>query len=72
MCCERGQTALLRERAHDDDAADALHAARLYTLVLTGDDDSIVAKQNAQALARTMPDAQLLVVRAAGHAMMYR
>ena len=67
-----GQTALLRAWEHDDAAAGALRTLHTDTLILTGDDDTILSKQNAEALARTLPDAQLLVVRSAGHAMMYQ
>ena len=67
-----GQSALLRAWEQNDDAAGALPAMHIDTLVLTGDDDTILPKQNAEALARTLPDAQLLVVRSAGHAMMYQ
>jgi pimeloyl-ACP methyl ester carboxylesterase len=37
------------------------------TLVLTGDDDPIVPLVNGRILARCIPDAQLHVVRSAGH-----
>jgi pimeloyl-ACP methyl ester carboxylesterase len=67
-----GQSALLRAWERNQAAADALHGVHIDTLVLTGDDDAILPKQNAEALARTLPDAQLLVVRSAGHAMMYQ
>lgn len=67
-----GQTALLRAWEQDDAAAGALRTLHTDTLILTGDDDTILSKQNAEALARTLPDAQLLVVRSAGHAMMYQ
>ena len=67
-----GQSALLRAWEQDDAAAHALRDMHTRTLVLTGNDDTILPKQNAEALARTLPDAQLLVVRSAGHAMMYQ
>ncbi|WP_239482900.1 alpha/beta hydrolase [Paraburkholderia sp. C35] len=67
-----GQTGLLRAWEQDNAAADALHKLHIDTLILSGDNDSILPKQNAEALAHAMPDAQLLVVRAAGHAMMYQ
>jgi pimeloyl-ACP methyl ester carboxylesterase len=67
-----GQTALLRAWEQDDASAGALRTLHTDTLILTGDDDTILSKQNAEALAGTLPDAQLLVVRSAGHAMMYQ
>ncbi|HWT36884.1 MAG TPA: alpha/beta hydrolase [Paraburkholderia sp.] len=67
-----GQSALLRAWEQNDAAAGALHGMRTSTLILTGDDDTILPKQNAEALARALPDARLLVVRSAGHAMMYQ
>ncbi|MBN3761961.1 alpha/beta hydrolase [Burkholderia sp. Ac-20365] len=67
-----GQTALLRAWEQDNAAAEALRNVHTDTLVLTGADDSILSKQNADVLARALPDAQLLVVRSAGHAMMYQ
>jgi pimeloyl-ACP methyl ester carboxylesterase len=40
--------------------------------VLSGTDDAVVAKENATALTRLLPHAQLLLVKHAGHAMMYQ
>ncbi len=67
-----GQSAALKEWEADDRAADALRSVRIDTLVLSGTDDAVVAKENAAALTRLLPHAQLLLVKHAGHAMMYQ
>jgi pimeloyl-ACP methyl ester carboxylesterase len=67
-----GQTTALRSWAADDKAGEALRSVRIDTLVLTGTDDAVVMKQNAEALKQLLPDAHLLMVRSAGHAMMYQ
>jgi pimeloyl-ACP methyl ester carboxylesterase len=67
-----GQSALLRAWANDNAVGRALRDVHTDTLVLTGGDDQILHKENARALAETIPGAQLLVVHAAGHAMMYQ
>lgn len=67
-----GQSALLHDWAGDEAAAAALKNVHLATLVLTGADDQVLPKQNSEALAEQIPHAQLLVVRSAGHAMMYQ
>ncbi|WP_336597109.1 alpha/beta hydrolase [Paraburkholderia bengalensis] len=66
------QSALLRAWAHDDAAAQALRTTHVDALVLAGDDDAALSTQNAQAPIYTLPGAQQLTIRAAGHAMMYR
>lgn len=66
-----GQSALLRDWANDTDAARALRRLSLPTLVLAGEDDAVLPRRNAEMLAETIPGAQLLAVRSAGHAMMY-
>ncbi|MFM0337457.1 alpha/beta fold hydrolase [Paraburkholderia fungorum] len=67
-----GQSASLKAWETDDKAADALRPVRVDTLVLSGTDDAVVAKENAAALMRLLPHAQLLLVKHAGHAMMYQ
>ncbi|MBR8059837.1 alpha/beta hydrolase [Burkholderia dolosa] len=67
-----GQSALLRDWANDADAAQSLRRLSLPTLVLAGDDDQVLPRRNAETLADTIAGSQLLVVRAAGHAMMYQ
>jgi pimeloyl-ACP methyl ester carboxylesterase len=67
-----GQSASLKAWETDDRAADALRLVRIDTLVLSGTDDAVVAKENATALTRLLPHAQLLLVKHAGHAMMYQ
>lgn len=44
-----------------------LHRIAAPTLVLAGDDDPLVPVINARTLARGIPDAQLQVLRGAGH-----
>jgi len=67
-----GQSASLKAWETDDKAADALRSVRIDTLVLSGTDDAVVVKENAAALTRLLPHAQLLLVKHAGHAMMYQ
>ncbi|MGF6721521.1 pimeloyl-ACP methyl ester carboxylesterase [Paraburkholderia sp. GAS41] len=67
-----GQSASLKEWEADDSAADALRSVRTHTLVLSGTDDAVVVKENAAALTRLLPHADLLLVEHAGHAMMYQ
>jgi pimeloyl-ACP methyl ester carboxylesterase len=67
-----GQSASLKEWETDDAAADALRSVRIDTLVLSGTDDAVVAKENALALTHLLPHAHLLLVEHAGHAMMYQ
>jgi pimeloyl-ACP methyl ester carboxylesterase len=67
-----GQTTLLKAWETDDKTADALRSVRIDTLVLSGTDDAVVAKENAAALTRLLPHARLLLIERAGHAMMYQ
>jgi pimeloyl-ACP methyl ester carboxylesterase len=67
-----GQSASLKAWETDDKAADALRSVRTDTLVLSGTDDAVVARENATALTRLLPHAHLLLVKHAGHAMMYQ
>ena len=67
-----GQTVALEAWETDDKAPDALRSVRIDTLVLSGDDDAVVVKENAAALTRLLPHAHLLLVKQAGHAMMYQ
>lgn len=67
-----GQSALLHDWAGDEAAAAALKNVQLATLLLTGADDKVLPRRNSQAIAGQIPHAQLLVVRSAGHAMMYQ
>jgi pimeloyl-ACP methyl ester carboxylesterase len=67
-----GQSASLKQWETDEAAADALRSARIDTLVLSGTDDAVVAKENAVALTHLLPHAHLLLVDHAGHAMMYQ
>ena len=67
-----GQTVALEAWETDDKAPDALRSVRIDTLVLSGTDDAVVAKGNAAALTRLLPHAHLLLVKQAGHAMMYQ
>ncbi|MFC0697826.1 alpha/beta fold hydrolase [Paraburkholderia humisilvae] len=67
-----GQTDALRSWEANDAAGQALRAVRIPTLVMSGNDDSVVLQKNAEALKRLLPNARLLVVNAGGHAMMYQ
>ncbi|SAK92378.1 alpha/beta hydrolase [Caballeronia temeraria] len=67
-----GQSALISAWEKDDAAADALPKLRIDTLVLSGADDQVLHEQNGGALAKAIPRAQLLDVKAAGHAMMFQ
>jgi pimeloyl-ACP methyl ester carboxylesterase len=67
-----GQSASLKQWETDDAAVDALRAVHIDTLVLSGTDDAVVAKENAAALTRLLPHAHLVLVKHAGHAMMYQ
>lgn len=67
-----GQSASLKAWETDDKAADALRSVRIDTLVLSGTDDAVVAKENAAALTSLLPRAHVLLLRHAGHAMMYQ
>jgi pimeloyl-ACP methyl ester carboxylesterase len=67
-----GQTEALRSWEANDQAGQALRAVRIPTLVMSGNDDSVVLQKNAQALKQSLPNARLLVVNAGGHAMMYQ
>jgi pimeloyl-ACP methyl ester carboxylesterase len=67
-----GQTAALKAWETDEGAPEALRSVRIDTLVLSGTDDAVVVKENAAALTRLLPHAHLLLVKHAGHAMMYQ
>jgi pimeloyl-ACP methyl ester carboxylesterase len=67
-----GQSALLTAWASDDAAASALRKLRLATLVLSGSEDAVASKRNAQALRRLVANARLRTVDGGGHAMMYQ
>jgi pimeloyl-ACP methyl ester carboxylesterase len=66
-----GQAAALKAWETDDQAADALRSVHVNTLVLSGSDDAVADRENATALTHLLPDAHLLLVKHAGHAMMY-
>jgi len=66
-----GQAAALNAWETNDKAADALRSVHINTLVLSGSDDAVADPQNAIALTHLLPDAHLLLVKHAGHAMMY-
>src|ERR1700761_6887705 len=67
-----GQTEALRNWEANDQAGQALRAVHIPTLVMNGDDDTVVVQKNAEALKQLLPNARLLVVDGAGHAMMYQ
>jgi pimeloyl-ACP methyl ester carboxylesterase len=49
------------------DASRRVRALRSSTLVLHGDDDRVVPVDNAEALARAIPDARCHIFEGAGH-----
>jgi 3-oxoadipate enol-lactonase len=49
------------------DTADRLHEIRAPTLVLTGDDDRVIAGESSSLLATAIPNATLRVIAGAGH-----
>jgi pimeloyl-ACP methyl ester carboxylesterase len=67
-----GQAALLNAWSNDFGAASALRKVSLPTLLLTGEEDQVLPKQNSESLFDMVPHGRLLTVRAAGHAMMYQ
>ncbi|MDQ7981298.1 alpha/beta hydrolase [Paraburkholderia sp. SARCC-3016] len=67
-----GQTEALRNWESNDRAGQALRAVHISTLVMSGNDDTVVVQKNAEALEQLLPNARLLVVDGAGHAMMYQ
>jgi pimeloyl-ACP methyl ester carboxylesterase len=67
-----GQTEALRSWEANDHAGQALRAVQIPTLVMSGDDDTVVVQKNAEALKQLLPNARLLLIDAAGHAMMYQ
>jgi pimeloyl-ACP methyl ester carboxylesterase len=67
-----GQSALLTAWAGDDAAAAGLRKLRLATLVLSGTEDAIASKRNAQVLRLLVANARLRLVDGGGHAMMYQ
>ncbi len=67
-----GQSALLKAWSHDESAAKAAPAVRLRTLILSGSDDDVVSVRNSAALRNLLPNARLVTIGRAGHAMMYQ
>jgi pimeloyl-ACP methyl ester carboxylesterase len=67
-----GQTEALRNWESNDRAGQALRAVHISTLVMSGNDDTVVVQKNAEALEQLLPNARLFVVDGAGHAMMYQ
>ena len=68
----QGQSALLRDWAHDDATEVALKAVQADTLIMGGADDVVLPRQNSDALGGLIAGARLEVVASAGHAMMYQ
>jgi pimeloyl-ACP methyl ester carboxylesterase len=67
-----GQTEALHSWESNDKAAKALRSVLNPTLVMSGNDDAVVLQKNAEALQQLLPNARLLLVDRAGHAMMYQ
>jgi pimeloyl-ACP methyl ester carboxylesterase len=53
--------------SHDSDLADHLDEFDFPILVITGDDDRLVPTADSVRLAAALPDAELVVIPAAGH-----
>ena len=51
----------------EDDCADELDRIRAPTLIIWGDEDTIVPRKDQEAMAAAIPRARLLVYRGAGH-----
>jgi pimeloyl-ACP methyl ester carboxylesterase len=66
------QSALIAAWEKDDAAANALPKLRIDTLVLSGANDQVLHERNGEALAKTIPRAQFLDIKVAGHAMMFQ
>jgi pimeloyl-ACP methyl ester carboxylesterase len=49
------------------DLAPRLKEIRMSSLVITGDDDRIVPKEQSFRLAKEIPGAQLVIIASAGH-----
>lgn len=67
-----GQSVLLSAWSKDVTAASALRKVSLPTLIVTGDEDQVLVKQNSESLADMIPHSRILTVHEAGHAMMYQ
>jgi non-heme chloroperoxidase len=52
----------------DDDFSAELRRITAPTLVIWGDEDALLPREDQEALARGIPDARLLVYQGAGHA----
>ena len=66
------QSALLKAWSRDQSAARSLAAVRIKTLILSGSDDDVVALKNSKVLRRLLPNARVIIIKRAGHAMMYQ
>jgi 3-oxoadipate enol-lactonase len=51
------------------DAGERLGLIKAPTLIVAGSEDILVPPENAQALARKLPDAEVLIIPGAGHAL---
>jgi pimeloyl-ACP methyl ester carboxylesterase len=66
------QSALMKAWSRDQSAARSLPTVRIKTLILSGSDDDVVSLKNSEALRRLLPNARMVIVKRAGHAMMYQ
>ena len=69
---DAGQTALLNDWSHDQQAADALRDVKIPALILTGASDDVLSPTNGRALASLLPGSRSITVDQGGHAMMYQ
>jgi pimeloyl-ACP methyl ester carboxylesterase len=63
---------LLHNWSQDVNAAHSLRQLSIPTLLIAAQDDKVLPSFNAEMLKDAIPHAQLVMVRSAGHAMMYQ
>ena len=68
----QAQDDILRRWKQDEHAFERSQRIPVPTLVLSGTDDKVLVPRNSLVLSQSLPDATLVEVDAAGHAMMYQ
>jgi pimeloyl-ACP methyl ester carboxylesterase len=66
------QESIVQNWARDDRSFAALHHVEVPTLVLAGKDDTVLVLRNSVVLSDAIPQAKLVELQYAGHAMMYQ
>jgi 3-oxoadipate enol-lactonase len=51
------------------DASERVHMLRMPTMIVTGSNDELVPRENSYILAQSIPDAEVVVLPGAGHAL---